>query len=56
MPCKETRGKYADIIREPHGQKKRKHSQKPIAAYEMIEDMFPDIPKIELFARNYRDG
>ena len=26
------------------------------AAYEMLEDMFPDASKIELFARNTRDG
>ena len=52
MPCKETRGKYTTVLREPS----TKHSKKPLCAYVMIEDMFPDSPKLELFARNERDG
>ena len=52
MPCKEMRGVYTDVLRE----KSTKHSKKPECAYEMIEDMFPEAHKIELFARNYRDG
>lgn len=52
MPCEETRGKYSTLIEE----KVKKHSQKPQIAYEMIEDMFRNSKKIELFARNYRDG
>jgi N6-adenosine-specific RNA methylase IME4 len=35
---------------------RREHSRKPDEAYEMIEGMFPDLPKIELFARNARKG
>ena len=31
---------------------RRKHSQKPDEVYEMIEKMYPELPKIELFARN----
>ena len=46
------RGKYTTIIRE----KSKRHSQKPIAAYELIESLYPDAIKIELFARNRRDG
>ena len=34
--------------------KRREHSRKPDEAYELIERMFPDLPKIELFARNAR--
>jgi N6-adenosine-specific RNA methylase IME4 len=30
---------------------RREHSRKPDEAYEMIERMYPDLPKIELFAR-----
>ena len=52
MPRKERRGKYSTIIREGS----TIHSKKPRAAYEMLEDMFPDASKIELFARNTRDG
>lgn len=52
MPRKECRGKYSTIIREGS----TVHSKKPIAAYEMLEDMFAAENKIELFARNTRDG
>ena len=52
MPRREARGVYSDVIRE----KSTKHSKKPECAYRMIEDMFPDANKIELFARNTRDG
>lgn len=52
MPCQQSRGKFTTVIREPSTY----HSHKPEAAYRMIEDMFPDSKKIELFARNERDG
>ncbi len=32
------------------------HSAKPVAAYEMIERLFPSATKLELFARSRRDG
>ena len=35
---------------------RREHSRKPDEAYEMIERMYPELPKIELFARNTRPG
>lgn len=52
MPRKEVRGKYPDIMVESV----RRHSQKPIAAYEMLENMFPNAAKLEMFARQTRDG
>lgn len=52
MPRKETRGKYPDIMTESV----KRHSQKPVIAYEMIEDMFPDAKKLEMFARNTRQN
>jgi N6-adenosine-specific RNA methylase IME4 len=52
MPKKETRGKYTTVLRE----KSTKHSKKPLCAYQMLNNMFPDAKKIELFARNYADG
>ena len=52
MPCEEARGKYTTVLRE----QSTKHSKKPVCAYEMIEDMFPNVTKLELFARNERDG
>ena len=35
---------------------RREHSRKPDEAYELIERMYPDLPKIELFARAARPG
>ena len=51
-PCKEQRGKYTTVLRE----KATKHSKKPECVYQMLEIMFPESKKIELFARNKRDG
>ena len=48
----EVRGKYRDVITE----QVTAHSKKPVKAYEMIEAFYPDASKIELFARNYRQG
>lgn len=48
----ETRGKYPDIMTESV----KKHSKKPECAYDMLEDMFPDAKKLELFSRNTRIG
>ena len=36
--------------------KKGRHSKKPTIFYEIIEEMFPDSNKIELFAREKREG
>lgn len=52
MPVKNVRGKYTTVFRE----KSTKHSKKPNCAYEMLETMFPSAKKIEMFARNERDG
>lgn len=52
MPCDETKGKFTTVFREPS----TKHSKKPVCAYEMLEAMFPEAKKIELFARNQREG
>ena len=51
-PSESTRGKFLTVFREPS----TIHSKKPIYAYEMIEEMFPSYKKIELFARNRREG
>lgn len=44
--------RIASVLREPRG----RHSQKPIAAYEAIERMYPNARRLELFARIRRDG
>lgn len=35
---------------------RREHSRKPDEAYALIEGMYPELPKIELFARQPRPG
>ena len=52
MPCKDVRGKFTTVLRE----KATKHSRKPLCAYQMIENLFPDSSKIELFARQQVAG
>jgi N6-adenosine-specific RNA methylase IME4 len=52
MPCEKFRGKYTTVLTE----QATTHSTKPQIAYEMLENMFPDTNKIELFARNKRAG
>lgn len=52
LPAKDKRGVYSSVILA----NPRKHSQKPVCVYDMLEDMFPNTSKIELFARNHRQG
>lgn len=33
-----------------------KHSEKPVVVYELLEDLYPDMAEIELFARKQREG
>jgi N6-adenosine-specific RNA methylase IME4 len=33
---------------------RREHSRKPEACYAIVERMYPDLPKLELFARQVR--
>jgi len=48
----EQRGKFTTVIREPA----RQHSRKPDAAYKMIEAMFPNATKLDVFSREQRNG
>lgn len=52
-PSNETRGKYPSVF---HIQQNSKHSHKPEYVYNMIDDMFPNVNKLELFARNQKAG
>ena len=45
-------GKIHTVFRE----RVLKHSQKPQIAYEIIERLYPTARKIELYARNHREG
>jgi N6-adenosine-specific RNA methylase IME4 len=51
-PLPATENVPASVIRE----RRREHSRKPEASYALIERMFPDLPKLELFARQIRPG
>jgi N6-adenosine-specific RNA methylase IME4 len=43
---------WSSLIEEP----RERHSEKPEAFYQLIETYFPTLPKLEMFARNSRDG
>ena len=50
--AKEERGKIHTVFTE----QVKKHSQKPEAAYRIVERLYPNLKKIEMYARNQRDG
>lgn len=57
------KGKLTPVAREERGkihtvftEQVKKHSQKPEEAYRIIERLYPFFNKIELYARNERDG
>lgn len=50
--AKEERGKIHTVFRE----QVKQHSKKPEIAYQIIERLYPDLKKIEMYARNTRDG
>jgi N6-adenosine-specific RNA methylase IME4 len=52
IPCPLPENRPASVIEAP----RREHSRKPDEAYELIERMYPELPKIELFARGKREG
>ena len=52
MPAPLPENRPSSVIRAPA----REHSRKPNEVYKVIETMFPEYPKIELFARGHRQG
>src|SRR5262249_14628740 len=52
MPPPHTNLRPVSVFDAPRGE----HSEKPNAAYELIERMYPNMPRIELFARRARPG
>lgn len=52
VPCPAPGEQYSSVIEAPTGA----HSTKPEAVAEMIEEMFPSLPALELFARGPRLG
>lgn len=49
---KEERGKIHSVFTE----KVKRHSQKPEIAYEIIERLYPNTSKLEMYARNTREN
>lgn len=52
LPVPAPENRVSSIISIP----RRKHSQKPIEFYKILETMYPNITKIEIFSRIKRDG
>ena len=50
--AKDERGKIHTVFRE----RVVKHSKKPEIAYQIIERLYPDLKKLEMYARNTRNG
>ena len=50
--AKDERGKVHTVFRE----RVTKHSKKPDIAYEIIERLYPNLKKLEMYARETRDG
>ena len=51
-PTPTPESRRASVIRSARG----KHSEKPHEFYDLIEAMYPRASKVELFARNTRNG
>lgn len=52
LPVPLPEDRVSSVISAPRG----KHSEKPVEVYEIIERMYPDLPKLELFSRKEREG
>ena len=50
--AKDEKGKIHTVFRE----RVTKHSKKPDIAYEIIERLYPDLKKLEMYARETRNG
>jgi len=52
FPTPEQENRFPSVIQAERG----KHSEKPPIVYGIIEQMYPDMRRIELFARAQREG
>jgi N6-adenosine-specific RNA methylase IME4 len=52
LPVPDPSARVSSMIRAPRGT----HSAKPDVIYTIIEQMYPDIPRVELFSRTPRQG
>ena len=53
IPPPTTDNRPASIVKH---KRSTKHSEKPDVFYDIIETMYPELPKVELFARETREG
>jgi N6-adenosine-specific RNA methylase IME4 len=52
LPVPQENARPHSVVGSPRG----KHSEKPERFYEIIEAMYPEYPRVELFSRNVREG
>jgi len=52
LPVPDPKNRVASIIEVPRG----KHSKKPVELYEILDKMYPNATKIEIFSRIRRNG
>lgn len=52
LPVPDPSNRPGSVVEAPRNE----HSAKPCQFYELIERMYPDLPKIELFSRSPREG
>ena len=52
LPTPEPSNRPDSVIMAPRD----KHSAKPVRAYELLESMYPGLPKVEIFCRSPREG
>ena len=57
------KGKFTPVVQEMRGkihsvftEKARRHSQKPEVSYQIIEELYPNAHKLEMYARTERNG
>jgi len=51
-PIPKPENRPSSVLSYPRG----KHSAKPVEIYEMLEAMYPEMPKLEMFCRSPREG
>ena len=56
IPCPAPGTQWDSVLQAPTSFAQRAHSEKPVTYYELIEAYFPNLPKIELNARQAREN
>jgi N6-adenosine-specific RNA methylase IME4 len=50
--ARDMRGKFRDVFAE----RSRQHSRKPEVAYQMVEALYPQAARVDVFSREHREG